>query len=225
MRLRHLAASILLTASAAAAVTAAPAHAIGLAGSPCTGGPATHAATTTLTNRPDSGGGGNDWAADGPRDAANPTGKMDRALYVTLVSHAGTVWEWTGQVCDSGTFRTIAGQLAPNQGPGHAGQTIRAQVTGMVTGVANYQFSTDQPLSTAANLGVVKSEDGAPAPGSDETTSLWFEQAFPPGTTFSGPGIGAWSWTYKAGLFSPQSWTDASSNNDGQDPGAGQITG
>jgi hypothetical protein len=206
----------------AGAVTAAvPASAAGFTG-PCSTGIGHHAATTTLTNRPDSGGGG-DWAVDGPNTRANPTGKVTRTLVITQVSHVGPVWVWTANVCDGGTFAADLGALAPNQGPGHAGEIITHAVTGTINGGAAYSFTTDQPLNTSTNLGVAPSEDGAPLAGSDETTSLWFEQAFPAGTTFTG-GITTWSWTYVGGVFAGPQWRDGSDNGAGQVPAAGEIS-
>jgi hypothetical protein len=203
------------------AATAGPASAAGFTG-PCSPGIGKHAATTTLTNRPDSGGAGNIWAVDGPNSRANPTGKMTRTLVITQVSHTGPLWVWTANICDGGTFAAQVGELAPNQGPGHAGEIITHAVTGTINGGAAYSFTTDQPLNTSPNLGVATSEDGAPLPGSGETTSLWFEQAFPAGTTFTG-GITTWSWTYVGGVLGPQ-WRDGSDNGDGQVPAAGQIS-
>ena len=59
-----------------------------------------------------------------------------------------------------------------------------------------------------------------------DSTSLWYELAFPAGTTFGGTGIGNWGWTYFAFTPSgPQFWADTSSNSDGDVAGDGQITG
>jgi len=206
-------------AVAASAALAVPAHAAGFTG-PCSPGTGKQSAVTALTNRPDSGGGGT-WALDGK----TPRTPLTRTLSVTLISHAAGVWDWQAAVCDGGSFTAIPGALAPNQGPGHAGDVIAAPAaSGSVTGTAFYQFSTDQPLSAARNLGVPASEDGAPVTPA-QTTPLWFEQAFPAGTTFTGPGLlDTWSWTYTEGTFVPRSWTDSAADGDGQTPAAEQIT-
>lgn len=208
------AAGLILAATAAVSV---PAHAAGFTG-PCSTGIGKHAATTTLTNRPDGGGAGNVWALDGPNSRSNPTGKLTRTFVISQVSHVGSTWTWNGVICDGGTGQAIPGQLAPNQGAGHAGQTIGSAVNFTVNGTATYQFSTDEPLNTSSNLGVLTSEDGAPVTP-QETTSLWFEQAFPASTAFTGAGIVAYSWTYQG---AGQQWTD-NNTTDGQAPGDGQI--
>lgn len=207
--------------AAIAGVSAPAAHAAGYTG-PCTPSTGSHSATTTLTNRLDSGGNG-DWAIDGDT-AASPAYGVTRTFKITLVSQSAGHWTWNGAACDGGQATAIPGAFTPNQGPGHTGQVIRSQVTTTLNGTASYTFTTDAPLSAARNLGLPASENGTPAPGSPQTTSLWYEQAFPAGTTFGGPGIGPWSWTYTAGLFPPESWTDASANNGGQVPSAGNIS-
>jgi hypothetical protein len=210
VRLRHLAAAALTLAGLATAAPAA--HAAGFTG-PCSTGTGRHAATTTLTGRPDNGGGGQ-WAAD----------SLTRTLVITGGTRTGSVWTWTGAVCDGGTAVTIPGALAPNQGPGHAGQVIIRRVTATAGGTVLYSFTTNEPLNTSPNLGVPPSEAGAPAVP-QQTTSLWFEQAFPAGTAFGGPGVTSYDYEYAAGLFMREAWSETSANGDGQDAGAGQITG
>lgn len=210
--------------AAAAALTAGhPAQASTGVTGPCAPAIGSHSASTTLTNRPDLGGANNPWATDGKVTPATPTAKLTRTLLITLVSHTGGTWTWDGTVCDGGTFATNPGQLAPNQGPGHTGETESSpSQAGTVNGLVTYQFSTDQPLNTGPNLGVLTSEDGAPAPGSDETTSLWYQQAFPVLTDFTGPGLVTFDYDYATGLFTVKKWHDATGTN-GQSPVDGQI--
>jgi hypothetical protein len=209
------AAALALTAAGAGAAIAAPdAH------SPVKqyGQPAM-TAVTSLTGRPDSGNGGT-WATD----------TLTRTLTLTLAGTEGTgpseVWEYDATVSDTGSFLTIAGALTPNQSGIYAGLTIGAEADGAMEGGADYSFTASAPASAAANLGVPASESGAPS--GDQTTSLWYEQAFPAGTTFGGAGIGDWSWTYSVsadvhldGLY--RVWTDSSANGYGDEPGDGNI--
>jgi len=202
MRTRHL----LLAAIAAAALTGS------LAVSPAAHASTTLQAVTTLTGRPDSGGGGT-WAGD----------NLTRTLIITQTA-PGT---YTATVSDNGTFTALAGALTPDQGGADAGEVILSGVTGSAVGGASYSFTA----SAAPDMSLVPaSEDGAPA-APEQTTSLWFEQAFPAGTVFGGPGITDWSWAYSTAhsLRPPhslaQTWTDALGNGGGQDPGSGNILG
>lgn len=179
-----------------------------------------HRAFTTITDHPDSGNGGT-WATDGP---------FRRTLTLTLTGTTGSgaseVWNYEARVSDWGEFRTIAGALTPNQGGAYAGDVITASVIGWMAGTAEYSFTASAPASKAPNMGVPRAESGAPS-ADPETTSDWYEQAFPAGTTFGGPGIGAWSWHYTvyAWPWNVQTWTDSSTNGDGNLPGDGNITG
>src|ERR1700729_4053538 len=65
--------------------------------------PFTLTAHTALVNRPDSGGGGNDWAKD----------NMTRTLVITETAH-DTVYHFKATLTDVGTFTTQKG-LTPNQ--------------------------------------------------------------------------------------------------------------
>lgn len=188
-------------------------------------------ASTLLTNRGDSGGNG-DWALD----------RMDRTLTITQTGpHT-----FTAAVRDTGSFTTIRGAFTPNQGGTDAGKHIRGRVSGQVNGAASYSFTaTTEP---SARL-VPSRENGDPATTA-ESTSDWFEQAFPAGTVFGGAGIGNWNWAYagkvtvtkyrsvtvyrhghKVHVIVPyratrtQRWDDGISNNGGQTTAAGNITG
>lgn len=174
-------------------------------------------ASTHLTGRPDSGGNGN-WATDA----------MTRTLAITSLGGGS----YTATVTDSGgTFTTIMGAYVPNQGANPGGRFASRRHSGTFTGTASFSFTASKAPSASL---VPASESGAPAAGSDQTTSLWYEQAFPAGTVFGGTGIlGSWSWSYTAvdacdspvrGFFTvSQRWTDAAVNGGGQLPGDGQV--
>lgn len=190
-------------------------------------------AHTLLTNRPDSGGNGN-WAND----------RMERTLTI-IQTGAGT---FTATVQDKdGSFTTISHAYTPNQGTPFTGDLISHRVTGRMAGEATYSFTADKAPN--AHL-VPRHENGAPVTAA-QSTSFWFEQAFPVGTTFGGAGINNnWSWDYaakvtvtkyhyvtvyrhghKVHVLAPyrvtkiQRWDDSASNNGGQVLAAGNITG
>ena len=123
------------------------------------------------------------------------------------------MYNYTATVSDTGTFKTSSGAFTPNQGGTNAGKKIKGTVQGTMTGTANYSFTARSLPSNARNLGVPTSENGTPAPSSPQTTSLWYEQAFPAGTSFSGTGIGTWSWKYLSG-----SSGNGCTQNNGQQP-------
>lgn len=188
-------------------------------------------AVTRLEERPDSGGNGN-WATD----------RMSRKLTITETGPVTGGYAYTATVEDAGGFRTDRGAYTPNQGAPYTGDKIHGQVSGWMTGKASYSFTASTLPSTKKNAGVPGAEDGAPATP-EQTTSDWYEQAFPAGTTFGGAGIGDWSWKYagpvcrtyktvyrhhhwvKIAVYSQQHWTDSLAGDGGQLKADGNITG
>jgi hypothetical protein len=176
-------------------------------------------AQTQLSNRGDGGGNG-DWATDA----------MTRTLVITQTRQVGNVRTFSATITDNGHFVTIPHAFTPNQGGADAGLRIAEVLPGTFTGKASYTFTAN--ASPRASL-VPRAESGTPASG-PRTTSLWYEQAFPAGTTFGGTGLTTWAWNYTAvavtaehGAFEicSQNWSDAIGNNGGQVPSAGNITG
>jgi hypothetical protein len=177
-------------------------------------------AKTQLSNRGDGGGNG-DWATDA----------MTRTLTIIQTKQVGSTRTFVATITDVGHFVTIPHAFTPNQGGADAGLRIAELLPGTFTGKASYSFMANN--SPRASL-VPRAEIGTPSSG-PTTTSLWYEQAFPAGTTFSGLGITTWGWNYAAtavsfdrsGGFSlcTQKWSDASTNNGGQDANSGNITG
>jgi hypothetical protein len=150
-------------------------------------------ATTSITNHPDGGGSGQPWAID----------TFTRTLTIKETGHTGSgssrVYNYTATVSDTGTFKTISGALTPNQGTPYTGKTIKGVVQGTMTGGASYSFTATSLPTRGRNLGVPTHESGNPTSGSPQSTSFWFEQAFPATSiTFHG-GIGTYSWTYRTG--------------------------
>ncbi len=195
--------AIALAATAAPVLAAVPAQAS-----------VTYApALTWLSARPDSGNGGT-WAYD----------QFTRTFSLTLTGVSGQTWSYTATIRDSGSFQAIPGALTPNQGPGYTGDTISGPVTGSILGSASYSFTASAPANTSQpNMGIPWSESGAPVTAG-QTTGLWFEQAFPPGTIFTGPGLGPWGWAYTSLGFPRQQWVDSSANGAGDLPGDGNIS-
>lgn len=169
-------------------------------------------AITQLSNRPDGGHGGT-WATD----------TIQRNL---TIHHVGGD-AYTATVTDEGSFVTIPGAGTPNQAVPYAGDVVTtSRVAGAMTslaGTVTYSFTADRAPDFSL---VPTSESGAPVSG-PQTTSLWFEQAFPAGTNFTG-GLTDYSFSYRLKCpqqFAAQSWTDSQSNGDGNLPGDGNIFG
>ena len=200
--------------------------------------PSVHA-STQVTDRPDGGNGGV-WADDTFR----------RDITITLTGGGPGAYTYTATLKDRGSFTTIKGTPTPNQGAPYAGDLIKSKVKGTLRGTADFSFTASSLPNSGPNADVAtkeKDHGNAPTPGSPQTTSLWYEQAFPAGTTFSGPGIGDWAWTYKATVVTVrhhrvcltrgwcwrvpvrhvdhQKWVDSSSNGDGNLPADGNIRG
>jgi hypothetical protein len=89
-----------------------------------------------------------------------------------------------------------------------------------MTGTANYSFTANSLPTRGRNLGVPGSLSTSPT--GDQTTTLWYEQAFPTGTDFAGPGLGTWGWTYTAGSGA---CTQGNGNGWGNDNGRGKGGG
>jgi hypothetical protein len=186
----------------------------------------TWTATSQISDHPDSGAAGDNWADD----YITRTATIKLVGTETTRSDCGAgathCYAYTGTLSDKGTFVTIKGNLAPNQSGSYAGSKELAAVRGTMNGGGQVTFyaSSDQPSASR----VARSVDnhGVSATG-DETTTDWVEQFFPAGTTFgSGPDLTGWSWSYATSSLHPvQHWTDAASNGDGNEPQDGNITG
>ena len=192
-------------------------------------------AVTHVTNRPDGGNGGT-WAYD----------DLTRTITIRLTGGGPGAYTFTAGLTDKGSFTTIKGAETPNQGGSYAGDTIRSKVTGTVRGYAEFSFTASNLPTPGPNAGVPATENDHRSTPAD-STSTWYELAFPSGTHFGGAGIGDWSWTYKATVttrtsrrvcltrgwcwgvpvvhVSHQQWVDAFNNSDGNAPSDGNITG
>ena len=123
-------------------------------------------ASTSITGRPDSGGGGT-WATD----------SMTRTLTITSLGGGA----YTAAIADSsGRFATIPGAYVPDQAAS-PGVKFAEWLTGTFSGHASYSFTASETPSASLVP--------ATATGSRPTdTSDWYKLAFPAGTVFGGTG-------------------------------------
>jgi hypothetical protein len=192
----------------------------------------TATATTRIADDPDSGHGTPAvWATDTiTRTVTVTKGTQVSGTACGLAASAGC-WSFTAALSDSGTFVTIPGAGTPNQAcAGCAGELIRSPaVSGVIAGNYQVTFDASYPVADASLVG--KNHDDHNLPASPPFTSTtWGEQFFPAGTSFGSVAGHAYTWTYQVmtggfPFFTTQRWTDSSSNNDGNSPLAGNITG
>lgn len=157
-------------------------------------------AVTQLSNRLDSGDNGN-WATD----------TIQRDLTIHHVG--GDVY--TATVTDQGSFKTTVGANTPGPAaPVALTTSVKVGSSATIAGTATYEFTASQAPDFSL---VPTSESGTPAPNTPQTTSLWFEQAFPAGTTFTG-GMTDWGWTYRLKCplqTATQTWVDSLTQDTG----------
>jgi hypothetical protein len=175
---------------------------------------------THLTDRDDGGNGslnGGNWALD----------DMNRYLTIKLTGVSGGVYTYTATIRDAGQFHAVLGDDTPNQSGSYAGELITNKASGPINGYVNFSFTANSlpTLDSHGNLAVP-----AAINGDADSTSAWYEIAFPAGTTFGGAGINnsTWTWSYHALVrvgshLVPEHWTDAASNNAGDNPSDGNI--
>jgi hypothetical protein len=226
------AAATLTMISGIAAALAIPASARTLPFGPGQSGVITATATTRITNDPDSGHGSPPvWATDTiTRTVTVTKGTQVPGTACGLPATAGC-WSFTADLSDSGTFITIPGHGTPNQAcAGCAGELIASPaVSGVIQGTYQVTFDASYPVADASLVAKNHDDGGVPAVP-PYTSKTWGEQFFPAGTSFGNVAGGAYTWTYqvvKGGFpfFTIQRWVDSSDNNDGNSPGAGNVTG
>ena len=188
----------------------------------------TFTVVTTLTGYPVAGFQGNNWA----NEAFSRTATVHRVGEVSVTncpgSGTGKCWFYTGSLSDSGTFTTIAEQLAPRTG------TLDLAVAGPFSGgttTIDFWSSWENPNKAD----VPKTVPGGSLT-SRETTANWVEQFFGAGAVFNstanpgGPDLGKTSWKYTLNFGSnaqcpndAYQWVDSSSNDHGGEIGDGNI--
>lgn len=130
-----------------------------------------------------------------------------------LVKRFHLRWKYHAVITDKGIFKTLAGAaLSPN-----AGAALLGDVPGTLVGGFTADFTAPAHWCTFNDTKLNgKTIDGDDAPA----TSKWLECLF---DKFDGSPINDdWVWTYKT---CSEQWVDSADNNDGQDEGAGDITG
>ena len=226
------------------AIAAIAAAALGVVGvsqaNASTKGP-TITGSTAITNRPDGGAHGNDWANDNFTRNAQVTNQG--AVPASNCGGNSPCYFWTGTIFDiNGHFTTIAGQVVPGFGSlnnGDPAPTFGVSVTGPMSGTYHYAFYSDQQTTSATPPQSENDNSTDPTgctPG-DCTTGLWPELFFNSGNFYvngvANPdslGSNQGHWNYKLGFGKdPQcqniasQWVDASFNNWGSDPVDGNI--
>jgi hypothetical protein len=233
LRAKTIAASVAI-AAAALAGTASAASARILPGGPSllAALPVSATSLTLLTGDPDSGHGTPAvWAIDSMWRTETVTRGAEVTGTDCGLSPSAACWAYTSSLSDSGTFRTVKGAGTPNQScTGCAGEKIRNAVNGSLSGTYQVTFYASSGTPSAALVPWMHNDhDTAASPPFTSTT--WGMLFFPAGTSFGAFTGGAYSWTYEAATagFPPvmQTWVDSSTatNNDGNAPGDGNITG
>lgn len=154
----------------------------------------------------DSGTGGNYWAKDEGQATITVTRTGPGAYKAHLVLE--------------GSFKTIPGQLAPNQS--FAGSRVTASrvvgASATIAGTADYSFTADRaPSGRTVTL-----------TGDNPRLGTWEETVFPAGTTFGGAGITDYSLVYRLKCpmrTATQTWTENYPGSDGGQLRDGNITG
>ena len=202
-------------------------------------------ASMVVTNHPDSGTQGNDWALDNYTATLhlNGAGVVSNTLCPGIGSFTGSCHKFTGTITDQGHFTTQVGQAVPGTGSlnGSPAPTIGTAVTGGMHGNLPYVFYANVPLSAFSASNAPASDDGS-LPGPHPHMGTWPEQYAPAGTQFwdsNGATAGAeylgtstFNFSYTAALGSDPAcpnvsgrWIDSSAptSNSGSAPGAGNI--
>lgn len=151
-------------------------------------------ATTAMSNRDDSGDGGN-WALDTITRTASVSLKAPASVS-NCGAGATTCYLYEGTIADTGSFVSVTGAKTPADG----GKTINGTVMGSLTGGSAVEFYASSNSPTAAVP--------ATTSGDSPSTTDWVKQFFAPGTTFSTPQLLNWSWTYLA-PNTCEKWVDA----------------
>lgn len=201
---------------AAAPLTVLGALALGGAAHAATPAPTTVNSVTQVSNRPDNGHGTPSlWAYD----------TFGRTLTVTLDAPQPSVGvpagdlAYTATVSDKGTFTAIQGAGAPNAST--AALKIASPVSGDLTGTISYTIVAPASDTLTGTVPAAEDDNFSTGTAGFVSTGNWPQQAF--GTPANAiVTSGAYSWAYSTAC---ETWTDSSSNGDGNLPADGNITG
>jgi hypothetical protein len=188
-------------------------------------------ATTAISNLPDSGIQGNNWAYDSFTQIATIKLVGQVANGNCPVSDTGFCYLWDFTLADEGTSQTIAGQAAPRAGT----LDLSLPVT-MTGGTTNGQFYASWKTAKASRV-PASFNAGDQAPTGRQTINNWVEQFFGSSADFNSaatpgaPDLGSKAgWTYTAGFGSDSQcsheayqWTDAAASGWGTLASDGNI--
>ena len=210
----------ILAPAAVIAAAAAPVLLAGPAGASAHHSPTvqtTYKAVTALTHRSDSGGNGN-WAYDSFTRTARVILRGAAPLSACGVV-TGHCYAYTASLSDQGSFATVTGAFTPNQGAPYTGDTITGKPKGNLHGYGLFgTFFANQLPDTHLVPTKVK--------GDAHASYLWPTLFFHASAVLAGTGNeNDWGYTYWTTTGHHQQWVDASFNDGGQDPVAGNISG
>lgn len=168
--------------------------------------PGTQTAVTHITNRPDSGDQGNNWALDNFTRTVTVVRHSQVAPSDCGVTAPTSCWNYTYTIKDSGDSVTIAGQDSPRTTQ-LLDQSLSVEMRG---GTTTGQFYTTSG-SPHASLVETSENDHGTDPTGDHTTGNWIEQFFLPTAVFGANNLGANAgWTYTGNFgFDPACPNDA----------------
>jgi hypothetical protein len=171
-------------------------------------------AVTSLTDRPDAGADGTDWALDALTRTVTVT-RQGAAEVSKCGLSAGHCYFYNADLGDVGSFTTQDGATTPD-GSDDPAALINGIVTGSVNGSAVYEFYAD---SANPNAGLVPSGTGT----GPSSTGNWVKQFFPAGTNFSSINLQGWGWDYVAGATC-EHWHNAVGGNVGNIAGVNECS-
>lgn len=227
--------AVLAAIPAIALLTLPPLASAGTAAPPV--GQTLHA-STAISNRPDSGTAGDNWALDAFTRTATIT--FRGSAPVADCGGISPCYHFIGNVKDSGHFTTTAGATVPGVGDLNGGTAPLEGVaaTGTMAGEFHFSFYSGHAFILASRVPTAEN-DGGTAPTGRHTTGMWLAQFFSAGATFwdstgtattadISNGNGGWSYLLPPGADSacPNAtgqWVDASVSSWGSLPADGNI--
>ena len=124
-------------------------------------------ASTAVSNRPDSGVQGNNWALDTFKRVASVKLVGEVANTNCPGTDTGHCYLWDFTITDSGHFKAIAGQLAPRTG------TLERALTGTFAGgTSNGQFYSSWKTAKATRVPTTENDNGADPSGASHDYQL-----------------------------------------------------
>lgn len=168
-------------------------------------------ATTHLTQRPDSGYSGNDWALDNLTRTATVGGGGAVAASLCGTPQPASCFAYTISISDTGTAFATTGAISPGAQEVAIKGSPQATVAGTMNGT--FDASSDSPSASLVPASLA---------GASVSSGDWAEQFFPAGTQFDVThSTDSFSYTY-TDAKDCQKWVDAAT---GTQATSGDITG